>query len=184
LLAVCLELRFMAKPRFSAHTPNDSQQWHPLNAHLKKVAIRARLLAAKFHAGEIGYYAGLWHDLGKYNSEFQFYLSQCEAASRLGEPAPRSRVPHAIYGAELAAEKFEAIAQLIYGHHGGLPQVTHMQNRLAQINAAAYQEILQNAAAEDMSFEVSPEASQQLMELTKDRCGYELLPQSVKAAVV
>jgi CRISPR-associated endonuclease/helicase Cas3 len=168
-------MELMTKPIFSAHTPNESQEWHPLNAHLKKVAIRARLLAAKFQAGEVGYYAGLWHDLGKYNSEFQAYLSQCEVASRLGVPAPLSRIPHAIYGAKLAAEKFEPITQLIYGHHGGLPQVTHMQNRLAQINATAYQEILQNAAAEEISFEVSPEASQQLLALVQDEYGYELL---------
>jgi CRISPR-associated endonuclease/helicase Cas3 len=165
----------MTKPIFSAHTPNDRQQWHSLNAHLNKVASRARLLAAKFRAGEIGYYAGLWHDLGKYNSEFQSYLSQCEAASRSGESAPRSRVPHAIYGAKLAAEKFEPIAQLIYGHHGGLPQVTHMQNRLMQMNAVAYQEILQNAAAENISLDLSLEASQQLVALVQDEYGYELL---------
>jgi len=133
------------------------------------------VLADKFRAGEIGYYAGLWHDLGKYNSEFQAYLAQCEAASRSGEAAPRSRVPHAIYGAKLAIEKFEPIAQLIYGHHGGLPQVAHMNNRLMQMNAVAYQEILQNAAAENISFDLPPEASQQLVALVQDEYSYELL---------
>jgi len=165
----------MAKPMFSAHTPNDSQRWHSLNAHLSKVASKARLLAAKFQADEVGYYAGLWHDLGKYSSEFQAYLLQCEAASRLGDQAPRSRVPHAIYGAKLAAEKFEPITQLIYGHHGGLPQVTHMQNRLTQMDTAVYQEILQNAAVEGISFNVPSEARQQLMALVQDEYGYELL---------
>jgi CRISPR-associated endonuclease/helicase Cas3 len=93
------------KPLFAAHTPpKDSKTWHELKAHLSKVARRARKIAEKFGAGELGYYAGLWHDLGKYNPAFQKYLEQCEAASRLGASEPRDRVPHAIYGAKLAAE--------------------------------------------------------------------------------
>jgi len=52
----------------AAHTPaKDSDKWHSLKEHLNDVAEKARHYAAKFGAGELGYYAGLWHDLGKYN---------------------------------------------------------------------------------------------------------------------
>ena len=93
------------KPEFAAHTPpKDSQIWHSLSHHLNKVATRAKTIAEKFDAGELGYYAGLWHDLGKYNPAFQKYLEQCDAVSRSQDAEPRDRVPHAIYGAKLAAE--------------------------------------------------------------------------------
>ncbi|MBW4518131.1 MAG: CRISPR-associated helicase Cas3' [Scytolyngbya sp. HA4215-MV1] len=165
------------KPQFAAHTPPENQpnQWHPLKAHLGKVANRARRFADKFQAGELGYFAGLWHDLGKYNPNFQKYLVQCEVASRSGGAEPRDRVPHAIYGAKLATEKFKPLAQLIYGHHGGLPQETHMNNRIAELDHALHQEILQHAASEAIDLEISPVATQQLMGLFRDEYSYELL---------
>ena len=56
----------MAK-KYYAHTldgkpPSD---WQPLEEHLKNVAEMARLFADAFHAGDWGYLAGLWHDLGR-----------------------------------------------------------------------------------------------------------------------
>jgi CRISPR-associated endonuclease/helicase Cas3 len=99
---------------FYAHTPpQDSDDFHPLKAHLSKVAKKAEEFAEKFKAGKIAYYAGLWHDLGKYNPEFQKYLEQCDRASKTNSSKPKNRVPHAIYGAKLAAEKFHPIAPLI-----------------------------------------------------------------------
>ena len=164
------------KPKFAAHTPPKySDQWHELKHHLHKVATRAKEVAEKFGAGELGYYAGLWHDLGKYNPAFQKYLEQCEAASRLGTAEPRDRVPHAIYGAKLAAEKFRPLAQLIYGHHGGLPQETHMNNRIAKVDASTYQTILLDAASEALDLKISTVAAQELMGLFQDKHGYELL---------
>ncbi len=72
-----------SKPPFAAHTPPQDRPdvWHPLHAHLHKVAHLAKRLAEKFGAGELGYYAGLWHDLGKYNPEFQRYLQACHEAA-------------------------------------------------------------------------------------------------------
>jgi CRISPR-associated endonuclease/helicase Cas3 len=161
---------------FCAHTPSkDSDEWHSLQAHLEKVADRAEKLADKFKAGKIAYYAGLWHDLGKYNPEFQKYLEQCHQASETNSSEPKSRIPHAIYGAKLAAEKFQPIAPLIYGHHGGLPQMQHMKDRLAEIKTETYQQILANARSQSLNLDISPEINQQLMNLVKDPLGYELL---------
>lgn len=45
--------------------------WHGLEQHLRDTARRARAFAEPWAAGEWAYYAGLWHDLGKYSAEFQ-----------------------------------------------------------------------------------------------------------------
>jgi CRISPR-associated endonuclease/helicase Cas3 len=161
---------------YYAHTPpKDSDKWHPLQAHLEKVADRAKQLADKFKAGEIAYYAGLWHDLGKYNPDFQKYLEQCHEASKTNSSEPKSRVRHAKYGAKLAAEKFHPIAPIIYGHHSGLPQIQYMRDRLAEIKAGTHQQILENARSESLNLEITPEINQQLMNLVQDPLGYELL---------
>ena len=40
-------------------------EWQPLEEHLKNVAEMARSFADAFGAGDWGYLAGLWHDLGR-----------------------------------------------------------------------------------------------------------------------
>ena len=51
--------------KFVAHTPQKgSDQWHGLKEHLTKVADLTETSANKLYAGKLGYYAGLWHDLG------------------------------------------------------------------------------------------------------------------------
>ncbi|MDJ0687762.1 MAG: CRISPR-associated helicase Cas3' [Xenococcaceae cyanobacterium MO_188.B32] len=163
--------------QFSAHTPpRNSGKWHPLKAHLSKVAKRAEKLANKFKAGKLAYYGGLWHDLGKYNPDFQKYLEQCDRASKLGKKAPHQKVPHAKYGAKLAAEKFQPIAFLIYGHHGGLPRQADMNDRLAEIKSEIYAQILENASSESLNLDInSSEIEQQLVNLVTNEYSYELL---------
>lgn len=163
-------------PPFAAHSPPDgSDQWHSLKQHLNKVARLAKSFATKFSAGEISYYAGLWHDLGKYNPAFQTYLRQCSAASQLHQAEPRDRVPHAIYGAKLAAEKFQPLAPLIAGHHGGLPQQGKLKDRLAEVDEGLYLGILENAQSEHLKLDIPNELQQELMGLVQDALGYELL---------
>ncbi|MBD1998460.1 CRISPR-associated helicase Cas3' [Leptolyngbya sp. FACHB-541] len=164
------------KPKFAAHTPpRDSDTWHGLKQHLQKVATRAKQFAEKLDAGELGYYAGLWHDLGKYNFNFQKYLEQCKAASQSEDAEPRDRVPHAIYGAKLAAERFEPLAPLIFGHHAGLQSYGKLGDRLKEVDATTYQSVLQNAALDALDLNISSSAAQQLMGLFQDKSGYELL---------
>lgn len=100
------------------------ERWQPLEDHLRGVAELARSFADDFGAGEWGYLAGLWHDLGKYSSEFQKLLS--ESLDRiLHEDKKSGRVNHSTAGASLATEKFglagRIFAYLIAGHHAGLP---------------------------------------------------------------
>lgn len=57
-----------------AHTPNQKGEWHLLTDHLRAVAEQAREFAKPFGGGELAYWAGLWHDVGKFRSAFQAYL--------------------------------------------------------------------------------------------------------------
>jgi len=44
-----------------------SKDNEPLENHLKNVSELARTFTNEFGAGDWGYLAGLWHDLGKYS---------------------------------------------------------------------------------------------------------------------
>src|SRR5215211_7545982 len=116
---------------FYAHTPGKGSEWHDLVLHLKQTAACARDNTAKFGAAEVGYLAGLWHDLGKFNPDFQEYLVRSESADRNGNPPPVKSVPHAVYGAKLARESYPPLTQIIYGHHGGLPEIERAKARIS-----------------------------------------------------
>jgi hypothetical protein len=53
---------------YAAHTPADHQigVWHELKEHLEAVADITASKTQKLKATKLGYYSGLWHDLGKY----------------------------------------------------------------------------------------------------------------------
>ncbi|MEL6927980.1 MAG: CRISPR-associated helicase Cas3' [Cyanobacteria bacterium J06600_6] len=162
---------------FSAHTPSKSNtEWHPLKSHLSKVAMLAREFSGKFNASKLGYYAGLWHDLGKYNPEFQEYLKQCYRATELEENPPSQKIPHAKYGAKLASEKFPPLAPLIYGHHSGLPKKEDLKDRLEEIDLNIHRQILNNASSESLSLEIRDSIiERQLSNLATDEYSFELL---------
>jgi len=114
----------MAK-KYYAHSlegkpPSD---WQPLEEHLKNVAEMARSFAKTFGAGEWGYLAGLWHDIGKYSDEFQQKLSVQEGSDAHIETKP-GRVDHSTAGAQHAfkslGDKGKLLAYAIAGHHAGL----------------------------------------------------------------
>jgi CRISPR-associated endonuclease/helicase Cas3 len=98
------------KLTFSAHTPpknsdrSENSGWHSLKEHLQEVSNLAKKFAAQLGAEELGHYAGLWHDLGKYNPKFQEYLQQCHAEVASSTQRKRRGPNHAIYGAILANE--------------------------------------------------------------------------------
>ena len=110
-----------------AHSPNPLGEWHLLADHLRGAAERTRAFAGAFGAGELGYWLGLWHDLGKYNPEWQQYLQDSHYRRRKRGSGP----DHKAAGAKLAADRVGPAAALIQGHHGGLPKVSELRGWLA-----------------------------------------------------
>lgn len=123
----------MNESRYYAHTPNTRGEWHDLRDHLQAVAKTAREFAAGFDAGEWAHLAGLWHDLGKFQLQFQQMLAE---AYRGG---PKRHVDHssagAIHARDLLEPAFDAsqgarfvkyllllLTATIAGHHAGLPE--------------------------------------------------------------
>ncbi|MCX7016722.1 MAG: CRISPR-associated endonuclease Cas3'' [Candidatus Sumerlaeota bacterium] len=76
---------------------SDPAKWQPLEAHLWETADFAADFASAFDSGEWGRLAGLWHDLGKYQPEFQEKLRGKAIA-----------IEHSGLGAALAAGKHPA----------------------------------------------------------------------------
>lgn len=98
-----------------------------LEEHLLAVARIAQQFAEEFDAGEWGYIAGLWHDIGKYSDDFQRMLRLPEGEDAHIESRP-GRVDHSTAGALLAEKAYGArfkpfervLAYAIAGHHAGL----------------------------------------------------------------
>jgi len=121
-----------------AHSENRAGIKHLLVDHLRAVAETARGLAAKFDAGELGYWAGWWHDLGKFHPNFTRYLQTPE---RLRGP------DHSSAGIVHAAGKNELLPFIIGGHHGGLDSRANLKDRLkAKYGDSAVQQALHIAA--------------------------------------
>ena len=111
------------------------ERWHALEDHLQGTAQRASDFAGKFESAIWGWYAGLWHDLGKFAPDWQSFLTEAgEDASSLGEetqptaPTIRRRGPDhstagALHACEVIANPFvsKLLAFVIASHHAGLP---------------------------------------------------------------
>ena len=97
-----------------SHPERPHHEWHRLEDHLQAVSELAAAFADAFDSADWGRVAGLWHDLGKYQPEFQARLLGATEA-----------VDHSTVGALLAdakdSEGGKALAFAIAGHHGGLP---------------------------------------------------------------
>jgi CRISPR-associated endonuclease/helicase Cas3 len=106
-----------------AHSPNSNGVPHDLIEHLKSVAEHASRFAEKFGAADMAYWAGLWHDIGKFHLDFQAYLAN---------PMARRGPDHSSAGAILAEKCFSPLAFLVAGHHGGLPALEELKLRVRE----------------------------------------------------
>lgn len=96
-------------PEFVAHVSDDGR-CESVRQHLHEVAEMARKFAETFGLGRWAYYAGLYHDVGKYSDEFQ---------RRILENGPSC--DHATAGARELMDANLALSYAVAGHHGGLP---------------------------------------------------------------
>ncbi|KND83645.1 CRISPR-associated protein Cas3 [Aggregatibacter actinomycetemcomitans serotype b str. SCC4092] len=114
-----------------AHARQDSKwHFHPLQNHLKKVAKLARRFAGRYGA-LFAEYAGLLHDLGKFQEAFQEYIRRVTGFERENahlediESSKPHKIPHSTAGAKYATQNLDPflghlLAYLIAGHHAGL----------------------------------------------------------------
>lgn len=122
-------------PDWVAHTPTKEkpEHWHLFTKHTREVAEWAREYASAFGAGELAYYLGLLHDLGKLKQEFQQYLFDCSR----GIPRKPGSVPHKHTGAWAVIDAVgdEALGALLalplHGHHGGMKACREFDGRVA-----------------------------------------------------
>jgi len=172
----------MLETSFFAHTPSSDRPdvWHGLKEHLSKVAVRCRISAEKLGAAELGYYAGLWHDLGKYNPNFQQYLENCHRGDRA------ESVQHAIHGAILAARTIQPLAAIIHGHHAGLPHITEMmEKRIHDPDwQDSYQVVIDNAQKSGIELDPDFDWQSLMTDLGFDEFGYELFLRLLFSALV
>jgi CRISPR-associated endonuclease/helicase Cas3 len=119
-------MQFWAHSDRSGLAENHPQaRWQPLAQHLENVGKLARDLASRAnpddaHFHDLAEWAGLLHDVGKYQDGFQHMI-------RCGE----GRCPHAIHGAAIALARQDIasglrpshIALAIAGHHAGIPDL-------------------------------------------------------------
>ncbi|MBW1676151.1 MAG: CRISPR-associated helicase Cas3' [Deltaproteobacteria bacterium] len=113
-----------------AHSENDNGKAQLLSEHLENVARITSKFSSKFDAEKLGYIAGLLHDIGKYNPDFQSYLKGSRKKS----------VDHKGPGALFAMNILELLALPISGHHGGLPSRQELKTKVKQWKSESYAE--------------------------------------------
>ncbi len=111
-----------------AHSRNVFGKRQNLRDHLDAVSSLAAGYASAFESADLGRTIGLWHDLGKFNPEWQRYLIESEAGNRARGTGP----DHKGTGTVLAAQHLEPLAFPVAGHHGGLQNSAELKSRLVE----------------------------------------------------
>jgi CRISPR-associated endonuclease/helicase Cas3 len=110
-----------------AHSVNASGRRHLLVDHLRAVAGLAREFASPFGGGDLAFWLGLLHDVGKATEEWQRRLLAVEGTK---EPVG---IDHKAAGTRLLINSFgfDAFALPVQGHHGGLTSPGELEQYLA-----------------------------------------------------
>ena len=159
--------------RYHAHSANESGQFHPLHEHLTEVAKLAREFAEPFGGGEAAFYAGLWHDIGKFAPEFQEYL----------KGRRRKGPDHKGAGTKLACQHLGPAGLIVQGHHGGLKALGGLRGWVAEKgDAKAALQSLETARQTIPNLE--PKERVKVPDFVVDRAKAELWNRMVFSAVV
>jgi CRISPR-associated endonuclease/helicase Cas3 len=105
-----------------AHSANDRGVRHRLSDHLRGTAQLARVFGSVFGAGDLAWFLGLAHDVGKGHCAWQDGLLVAEGT---GKPVGTD---HKSAGAWLARHAAGPLALCVCGHHGGLPDLADLTN--------------------------------------------------------
>ena len=105
-----------------AHSRNALGLEQPLVEHLSSVAHFAALFAAPFGAERSARLLGWLHDVGKLAEDVQAYLKAPNDASRGPD--------HSSVGMLMALDVYEPLAFNAAGHHGGLPDLERLRERI------------------------------------------------------
>lgn len=153
-----------------AHSANDAGKRHGLVEHLEETARLCREFCDVFGAGELGYWLGLWHDVGKFSDEWQAYLLKAEAWDAGGRKGPRpARVDHKAAGtrvAERGVGKYFALP--IHGHHGGLTNPATVASRITDPTMAGRARVAV-ATATELLPSINPETEIALPKLRPEQ---------------
>lgn len=154
----------IVKTEFIAHAKQkadgDWEKPHLLEEHLKEVAKLTEEFSRPFGSADWGHLAGIWHDLGKYQSAFQDYIRNKSGFERENAHVEQGRVTHSTAGAIHAVETLtpflgHIVAYLIAGHHAGLSDWDGSQSslkyRLKEGDAEYKASLLQNIPFEILS---------------------------------
>ncbi|MCX8033322.1 MAG: CRISPR-associated endonuclease Cas3'' [Thermoleophilia bacterium] len=123
-----------------AHSPNSEGVAQHLLDHLRGVGELSALFASKFDAGPLGRVVGFLHDIGKISPRFQRYLRGLSISG--GD--------HTTAGSIVAARMKlpPAASFVIAGHHGGIPELGDVKQRLRATLEPECETALQQLIAE------------------------------------
>lgn len=116
-----------------AHSPADgTDEWHDLDAHLRGTGDLARRFAEPFGGGDLAYWLGRLHDVGKASCTWQNGLR------KVAGTGGKVGIDHKGLGTRIAYERgLRYFALGIYGHHGGLIDSDALKKALEQSLARA-----------------------------------------------
>jgi CRISPR-associated endonuclease/helicase Cas3 len=175
-----------------AHTPSkQNPRFHLLTEHILRVAEMAREFAEPFQAGEIAYFLGLLHDLGKFKTEFQQYLIDCYEAAKKGKSGPLpGTAPHKQAGALAAIQLLEKgwgelLAIALHGHHSGMKNQKDLLTALREkTNLEEVQALLERAKAVRETLEPLPPTLAPLKSFEGDVEGLEMTLRMIYSCLV
>ncbi|MFI1995337.1 CRISPR-associated helicase Cas3' [Actinoplanes sp. NPDC020271] len=114
-------------PLWAHSPPPGGGAWHALDAHLRGTAELGQRFAGPFGGGEITYWLGRLHDLGKASTAWQRRLAAVAGGGgRIG-------IDHKLVGARLAFDRgLRGFSAAIVGHHNGLVDVPSLPREFAR----------------------------------------------------